>query len=97
MVAGTGRAGIMDVPTQPVASVEVGPTARTDEHDPGIAAPEPERLVDLVRRMITLTGDDVEVVPGEVPETMARGSALPGPGALRRGVDWQTWATSTYR
>ena len=97
-----GRAEIMDMPTQPVASAEVARQLlqmATDigEHDHDIAGPKPERLVDLVRRMITLTGDDVEVVPGEVPETMARGSALPGPGALRRGVDWQTWATSTYR
>ena len=95
------RAEIMDMPVQPVASIEVARQLvqmATDigDHDCDIAGPKPERLVDLVRRLVTLTGDDVEVVPGEVARSMAHGSALPGPGALRRGVDWQTWATMTY-
>jgi len=96
-----GRAEIMDMPTQPVASVEVARQLLQmandiGDHDCDIAGPQPERLVDLVRQLVTLTGDDVDVVPGAVPASMAAGSTLPGPGALLRGVDWHTWATATY-
>jgi uncharacterized protein YbjT (DUF2867 family) len=97
-----GRAQIMDMPTQPVASVEVarllvelatddGPGGPGDG-DVQVAGPRRENLVDLVRRLVALRGEHTEVVPVPAPASIAAGSVLPGPDALVRGPDWQTWA-----
>ena len=92
-----GRAVVMQMPTQPVASHEVARLLvelATDEAsgDVELAGPRREDLVDLVRRLVRLRGDDVVVEAGPTPASIASGSVLPGPGALIRGVDWQTWA-----
>lgn len=96
----SGRAEIMDMPTQPVASEEVArllvelATEDPDaDHGGGveIAGPRRESLVDLVRRLVVLRGEDVEVEPVPAPTSMAGGSVLPGPHALIRGEDWETW------
>lgn len=94
------RAVIMQMPTQPVASHEVARLLvelATDESsgDVELAGPRREDLVDLVRRLVALRGDDVVVEAGPAAASMASGSVLPGPGALIRGVDWQTWAEAT--
>lgn len=94
------RAQIMSMPTQPVASAEVarllvelatGPAGGDVE----LAGPREENLVELVRRLVALRGDAVEVEPVPAPASIAGGSVLPGPGALVRGVDWDTWARTT--
>jgi uncharacterized protein YbjT (DUF2867 family) len=91
-----GVARIMDVPTQPVDTAEVArvlvdlATGALDR-DTDLAGPREERLVDLVRRYADPVGADVRVEPGEAPASMAGGSMLPGPDALLRGIDWQTW------
>jgi uncharacterized protein YbjT (DUF2867 family) len=90
-------AQVMDMPTQPVASAEVAKllcemATGSVEGDVELAGPRQENLVDLVRRLVALRGDDVEVEPAPAPMSMASGSVLPGPDALIRGVDWQTWA-----
>jgi uncharacterized protein YbjT (DUF2867 family) len=95
------EAAVMDIPIQPVASAEVARTLldmSTDERsgDVDLAGPRPESLVDLVGRLVVLRGDPVVVVPEQAPASMARGSLLPGPDALIRGPDWQTWAQSAY-
>ncbi|MGN6574801.1 MAG: SDR family oxidoreductase [Nocardioides sp.] len=92
-----GRAAIMDMPTQPVASAEVAKLlvdlATDDGHgDLEVAGPRQENLVDLVRRLVALRGEQTEIVPAPAPASMAGGSVLPGADALIRGVDWQTWA-----
>jgi uncharacterized protein YbjT (DUF2867 family) len=91
-----GVARIIDVPTQPVATAEIVrlllDLATGAEHgDQELAGPHPEQLVDQVRRLVARSGSDVtvEAVPG--PASMAGGSMLPGPDALLRGPDWQTW------
>ena len=60
--------------------------------DVEVAGPRREELVDLVRRLVRLRGEQVAVDPVPAPASMAAGSVLPGPDALIRGVDWQTWA-----
>jgi uncharacterized protein YbjT (DUF2867 family) len=94
------RAEIMDMPTQPVASAEVARlllelATADDARDVELAGPRRENLVDLVRRLVALRGDAVRVEPAPTPASMAGGSVLPGPAALIRGVDWETWARST--
>ena len=94
------RAVIMRMPTQPVASHEVARLlveVLTHDHegDVELAGPRREDLVDLVRKLVRLRGDDVLVEAGPAPASMAAGSVLPGPDALIRGVDWQTWADAT--
>ncbi|MGZ4468900.1 MAG: SDR family oxidoreductase [Nocardioidaceae bacterium] len=91
------RAQIMAMPTQPVASAEVAQllfelATGPDQGDVELAGPRQENLVDLVRRLVALRGDDVEVEPVPAPASVAGGSVLPGPDALVRGVDWETWA-----
>jgi uncharacterized protein YbjT (DUF2867 family) len=93
------RAEIMEMPTRPVASAEVARLLLEMATDGGagdveLAGPRQERLVDLVRRLVELRHDDVVIVPvpAPAPASMAGGSVLPGPGALIRGVDWETWA-----
>jgi uncharacterized protein YbjT (DUF2867 family) len=91
------RARIMAMPTQPVASVEVARLLVEMATDAGrgdveLAGPRQEDLVDLVRQWVALRGEDVEVEPVPAPASMANGSVLPGPHALVRGVDWETWA-----
>lgn len=97
-----GVAEVVDMPTQPVASAEVARTlldlaAGRIEGDVDLAGPRAERLVDLVRDVVRLTGRRIDVVPVPAPVSMAGGSLLPGPGALIRGVDWHTWAEERYR
>ncbi|NYF98757.1 SDR family oxidoreductase [Janibacter cremeus] len=94
-------APIMDMPTQPVASVEVATvllemTTSDEGGDHQIAGPAPERLVDLVTRLCELRGDDVQVVAAAATPQVAGGSALPGPDAELRGPDWWTWAQATH-
>ena len=48
-----------------------------------------------MRRLVRMRGDDVRVEAGPAPARMAAGSVLPGPEALIKGVDWQTWAEAT--
>lgn len=94
------HAQIMAMPTQPVASVEVAEllvemATGSEQGDLELAGPRQEDLVDLVRRLVTLRGDDVELEPVPAPPSVASGSVLPGPDALIRGVDWETWARAT--
>ena len=90
---------IMDVPTQPVASVEVARALVEIASDPGaldrqVAGPRPERLVALVRDLVAHEGRDLEVRPGPAPASMAGGSMLPGSDAVLVGPDWHTWLAS---
>lgn len=50
--------------------------------------------MDLVRRLVALRGEKIEVEPAPAAPSMAAGSVLPGSGALIRGADWETWASS---
>lgn len=93
-----GRAEVLDMPTQPVDSAEVARLLvklATEEGggDVEVAGPRPEHLGDLVRRLAGLRGEEVDVVSASTPSSIAGGSLLPGPEALRRGVDWDTWAS----
>lgn len=102
-VLARGRRGdvaeVAQTPVQPVASREVARLLlelATDgaDGDAEVAGPRREDLVDLVRRLVRLRGDDVRVVPVPAAASTAGGSLLPGPDALIRGVDWDTWARS---
>jgi len=87
---------IIDVPLQPVSTDEItkllveAATGQVD-HDVDLAGPKPERLVDLVERVIAAQGLPVKVEAIDGPPSMAGGSMLPGPGAWLRGPDWETW------
>ena len=87
---------VMDVPSQPVDTVEVVrvlldlATGKTNG-DVDLAGPRVERLVDQVRQLVERWGEHLAVEAVEGPASMAGGSMLPGPGALIRGVDWETW------
>jgi len=91
-----GVAKIWDVPIQPVAISEInavlldmatGATAG----DVDLAGPSRENLVDLVRRFAAHAGSDVSVEAIAGPASFTSGSMLPGPNAIVRGPDWQTW------
>jgi len=87
---------IIDVRTQPVATAEVArllfELATSEEAgDTELAGPQVERLVDQVRRLVDLRGEDVVVEPAEAPASMAAGSMLPGPDAVIRGTRWEDW------
>lgn len=92
-----GRAEIMDMPTQPVASAEVARTllqmaTEVEGGDRRLGGPQPEQLVELVREWCRLRGDDVHVVAVPASASMAGGSVLPGPDADLRGPTWRDWA-----
>ncbi len=96
-----GRAAIMDMPTQPIASEEVARmlvAMATDDNadDVDIAGPRPERLPELVRRLVALRGEDVVVDVVPAATSIASGSVLPGPDALLLGEDWDTWARRRF-
>jgi uncharacterized protein YbjT (DUF2867 family) len=87
---------VPDVPTQPVATAEIAAllvSAAVGEvpGDVDLAGPKAERLVDLVERVIESRGVDFKVEIAPTPQSLANGSMLPGPNALLRGPDWQTW------
>jgi uncharacterized protein YbjT (DUF2867 family) len=86
----------LDVPTQPVATAEIAAllvSAAVGEvaGDVDLAGPQPERMIDLVQRVIERRGLQLKVEPAPTPQSMREGSMLPGPEALLRGPDWQTW------
>jgi uncharacterized protein YbjT (DUF2867 family) len=87
---------INDVPTQPVDSDEVAAlpvqlAVADTATDTEIAGPQVERLVKLVRTLVTRTGQNVSVEAVSAPASMTNGSMLPGPYALIRGPRWADW------
>lgn len=91
---------IVDVPSQPVDSAEVArlllELATSEEAaDTDLAGPGVERLVDQVRRLVELRGEDLVVEAVDAPASMAAGSMLPGPDALIRGPRWEDWLAGT--
>lgn len=91
-----GVARIIDVPTQPVATAEIvrlllDLATGAVQGDQELAGPKVEQLVDQVRQLVARAGADVVVEPVQAPTSLANGSMLPGPDALLRGPDWQTW------
>ncbi|HEX6054398.1 MAG TPA: NAD-dependent epimerase/dehydratase family protein [Intrasporangium sp.] len=87
---------IMDVPIQPVESIEVARAlldlaTDPDAGDRQLAGPRVERLVDLVSDLVAHDGLDVEVLPGPASVSMAGGSMLPDADVITAGVDWHTW------
>jgi uncharacterized protein YbjT (DUF2867 family) len=91
---------IIDVPTQPVDTAEITRLLlelATSERavDTELAGPRVEELVDQVRRLIELRGEDLVVEAVAAPESMRQGSMLPGPNALIRGPSWEDWLART--
>jgi uncharacterized protein YbjT (DUF2867 family) len=87
---------VLDAPTQTVDTAEIATVllaVATGEltGDVDIAGPRADRLPDLVEREIQHRGLDLKVELAPTPESMRNGSMLPGPGALLRGSDWDTW------
>jgi uncharacterized protein YbjT (DUF2867 family) len=87
---------IIDVPTQPVATAEIvrllveAATGQVDG-DVDLAGPQVERLVDLVQRLVDRSGSAIKVEAIPAPTSMTDGGMLPGPNALLRGPDWESW------
>jgi uncharacterized protein YbjT (DUF2867 family) len=70
------RAQIMAMPTQPVASAEVAQllfelATGPEQGDVELAGPRQENLVDLVRRLVALRGDEIEGEPVPAPASVA--------------------------
>ncbi|MGX7678784.1 SDR family oxidoreductase [Jatrophihabitans sp. DSM 45814] len=91
-----GVAQIIDVTTQPVATAEIvglllDLATGAAQGDVELAGPRQEQLVDQARRLVSRAGSDVTVEAVAAPSSMANGSMLPGPDALLRGPDWETW------
>jgi uncharacterized protein YbjT (DUF2867 family) len=91
-----GVAQIIDVATQPVASAEIvrlllALATGAAQGDTELAGPRPERLVDQARRLVERSGSSVTVTAVAAPTSMGNGAMLPGPDALLRGPDWETW------
>jgi uncharacterized protein YbjT (DUF2867 family) len=87
---------IIDVPIQPVASIEIARlllelATAGSATDTELAGPQIERLVDQVRLLVARGGDDLTVEAIPTPASMAAGSMLPGPSALIRGPRWEDW------
>jgi uncharacterized protein YbjT (DUF2867 family) len=87
---------VLDAPAQTVDTAEVAAVllaVATGEltGDVDVAGPSVAALPDLVEQVIAHRGLDLKVELAPTPETMRRGSMLPGPGALVRGTDFQTW------
>lgn len=92
----SGTVEIMDVPIQPVDSVEVARAlvdlaTDPDAGDRQLAGPRVERLVQLVTDLVAYQRLALVVRPGPAPASMAAGSMLPGPDVPTAGVDWHTW------
>jgi uncharacterized protein YbjT (DUF2867 family) len=87
---------IIDVATQPVASVEIArrlvelATASTAS-DTELAGPQVEKLVDQVRTLVARSGENITVEPIPAPASMAAGSMLPDSSAVIRGPRWADW------
>jgi uncharacterized protein YbjT (DUF2867 family) len=86
----------LDAPTQPVAIAEIAAllvSAAVGEvtGDVDLAGPKAEHMVDLVERVVERRGLNLKVQPAPTPDSMMKGSMLPGPNALLRGPDWETW------
>lgn len=91
-----GVAQIIDVPTQPVATAEIvrlllDLATGSVDGDTDLAGPKQENLVDQVRRLVAARGDDVTVEAVAAPDSLTNGAMLPGPGALLRGPDFESW------
>jgi uncharacterized protein YbjT (DUF2867 family) len=91
-----GVARIIDAPTQPVATTEVvrmllDLAAGAVDGDVDLAGPRRENLVDQVRRLVARRGQDVRVEAVTPAASIAAGAMLPGPGAVVRGPDWESW------
>jgi len=96
LITQDGVAHIIDVPTQQVATSEIvrlllDLATGAVEGDTELAGPKVENLVDQARRLVATTGSDVRVEPAEAPASVAGGAMLPGPGALLRGPDFDSW------
>jgi uncharacterized protein YbjT (DUF2867 family) len=87
---------VQDAPVQTVDTAEVAAVllaVATGEltGDVDVAGPRAESLPELVERVIAHRGLDLKVELAPTPQSMRDGSMLPGPGALVRGSDFQTW------
>ena len=92
-------ATVPDLPTQPVdlgvvVDALLALATGADQRDHGeLAGPRPERLPDLVRRLVAARGEDVTVTATAPSAEAAAGAALPGPDATLAGPDFDTWLT----
>jgi uncharacterized protein YbjT (DUF2867 family) len=100
-VLGWGRQGdaaaIQDMPVQPVALTEVVRVLLTMATEPDgpplveLAGPRPERLVELVGRLVAARGERVRVEPIPASAAVRDGALLPGPNAELAGPDFDSW------
>lgn len=64
---------------------------------PDLAGPEPQDLVDMVRRLLTVRGESLRIVPtwdGMFREEMAGKVLLPGPDARIASTTFDAWLTT---
>ena len=90
-------AAIPDMPVQPVALAEVARMLLELATEPvgasrvELAGPRPERLVDMVTRLVAARGEQVRIEPAPVSAAMRAGALLPGPDAVLAGPDFADW------
>ena len=86
------------VELEEVAAVLVAMAAGQESSDLSVAGPQPEHLVDQVRRLLDSRGDPSDVVPVPPPSpAMAAGSSLPDEHARLVGTTFDEWLASARR
>jgi uncharacterized protein YbjT (DUF2867 family) len=98
---GWGRSGdvasIPDMPVQPVALAEVVrellamAAEASDASRVELAGPRPERLPELVTRLVEARGERVRVEPVAVSAAVRDGALLPATNAVIAGPDFAEW------
>lgn len=96
------RVTVPDFPVQPVhLDVVVATILRAAIGTPvstmvDVAGPRPERLVDMVDRVVRARGARLEVVPVPASPELSAGACVPGPDAQCSGPTFDDWLKSEY-
>jgi uncharacterized protein YbjT (DUF2867 family) len=92
-----GTTTVDDLLSQPVAVAEIArvllelATGEREGDVVELAGPLREHVADLARRVAERRGEDLVVVPRDVPDSIKSGGLLPGPDAIIAGPSFDEW------